>query len=239
MPDFYDSLPRVIAIVGSFGSGKSEFSVSLALHLAQGRENQRVCLVDLDLVNPYFRTREVREFLLENGIRPVVPQGDLLYSDLPISGPGIINLLKDEGHQVILDVGGDEMGALALAGLGDEIRQVDYRVLMVVNPYRPFTRDVGAIEEMRLGIEASSGLSVQGILSNPNLGNLTTSHDLLVGNQIVMEAAQAMDLPVEGILVLDDLAAEWDKDGVASLPAPILPIRLFLSPEWLRKGPGV
>ena len=194
----------------------------MALHLAEGSKNQQVCLVDLDLVNPYFRTREVRELLRENGVRPIVPR-EMFYSDLPIAGPGIINLIKNEDHLVILDVGGDEMGALALAGLADQIRPFNYQVLMVVNPYRPFTRDVRAIKEMRLGIEASSGLPVHSLLSNPNLGNLTTPQDLLAGNQIVMEAAQAMGLSVKGILVLNDLAAAWDKDKTTLLSIPFFP----------------
>jgi len=239
VPGFYDSLPRVIVIVGSFGSGKSELAINLALHLAaSGREDRPVCLVDLDLVNAYFRTREVRQFLEENGIQPVVPQGDVLYSDLPISGPGVINLLKDSSRRVILDVGGDEMGAVALAGMSDIIRELDHRVLMVVNPYRPFTRDVRSIIEMRDGIESASGLKVHGLLSNPHLGPWTTFEGLESGSRIVESAATAMRVPVEGTLILQNLAERWGVSD-SDLPRPILPARLYLSPEWLRSGSGI
>lgn len=234
MEAFYNILPRVTAIVGSFGSGKSELSINLALHLARIRPG-RVALVDLDLVNAYFRTREVREFLQNRGIKPVVPPGELLYADLPVYGPGINALVMDPEWCVILDVGGDDMGATALGVLAGELKEAEALVVMVVNPYRPFTRTVEEIAEMRAGIERASGLKVNALISNPNLGRDTTVEVCLNGHRVVRSAAGYMNLPVIGLVVLrkflETWGEQWSEDDV-----PLFPLDLYLPPEWLHNG---
>jgi len=231
---FYNTLPRVTAIVGSFGSGKSEFSINLALQLAERRPG-RVALVDLDLVNAYFRSREVRDFLLKKSIKPVVPPGELLYADLPVYGPGINALVRDPEWNVILDVGGDDMGATALGVISGELRKAESTVLMVVNPYRPFTRTVEEIAEMRAGIERASGLKVNALISNPNLGMDTTVEVCRNGHRVVRSAAGHMNLPVIGLGVLrkflETWGEHWSEDDV-----PLFPLDLYLSPEWLHNG---
>src|SRR5665647_410816 len=129
---------RVLVIVGGFGSGKSEYAINLALQTA-GDNNLRTALVDLDLVNAYFRSREAKSLLEASGIKAVVPPENIMFSDLPIAGPGIGALIKDTSYRVILDVGGNDMGATALGTYRQEIQTSDSSLYMVVNPFRPGT----------------------------------------------------------------------------------------------------
>jgi hypothetical protein len=233
-----DGLKRVVIVAGSFGSGKSEFSLNLALSMATGEPviDGEIAVVDLDIINPYFRSREAQNLLEQKGIKAIVPPSpDVFYSDLPIYGPGIENLLRQHNVRLILDVGGNEMGAVALGGLAEPIKAAEYDMLMVVNPYRPFTRDVPGICRMSEGIATSSRLSISALVSNPNLGPATTPEAVLKGHQVVEAAAQEMGLPVIGITVLDKLLNRWGGELEKSLHLPIMPMTIYLSPAWLQR----
>ena len=199
-------MQRVIVLTGGFGSGKSEIAINLALDLAK---RTPTALVDLDIANPYFRSREARHFLAEQGVKPVVPREEWLDADLPILSPGVRSLLLDTDWTVVLDVGGDEIGAIALGGFQAVFQAIEHQMLMVVNPYRPFTRDVDSIERMCREIERASRLKMQGLISNPNLGQVTMLEHVLSGHQIVAQAAQKLDLPIVGLGVLAERLEDW------------------------------
>ena len=110
---------RITAIVGHFGSGKTEIAVNGALKLAG--DGVPVALVDLDVVKPYFRSRAARGTLAEHGVDLVVPAGDNIFADLPIIVPQIRTLLRDGRRKVLVDVGGDDTGARALGSLADAV----------------------------------------------------------------------------------------------------------------------
>lgn len=222
-------LPRVVAVVGSFGSGKSEFAINLALEMA--KENPgHVALVDLDIVNAYFRVREITELLKARGVKPVAPQGELAYGDLPIYGPGVKTLLKNQDCKVVLDVGGDDCGAVALAGLAEVME--DFLVMMVVNPFRPFTKDRASIEAMKKAIEEASRLPVNRLVSNPNLGWSTTPEIFEAGHQKVMEVAESQKLPVLCALAVEPLLTRW-KRKPQTLGVPLVKMNVYLTPGWL------
>jgi hypothetical protein len=225
--------PRVLIILGGFGSGKSEYAINLALQTAAS-SNLRSTLVDLDLVNAYFRSREVRALLESHSIEAVVPPDNIMFSDLPIAGPGIGALIKDTSCRVILDVGGDDIGANALGTYREEILSSNASLYMVVNPFRPFTNTMDNIIRMKTDIEYSSGLTVNALISNPNIGPGTGLQQIIDKHQLVKEAGQHMNLPVIELLVLEDLYHQHRQE-LDSLGTPVRPLIIHLLPTWLLK----
>ncbi len=131
------NLKGIVVIVGNYGSGKTEVSVNLAIH---GIHNgQKVSVADLDLVNPYFRTRETRKLLSGLGVGMVLPPENMLDADLPILIPEISGLIRNPSPLTILDAGGDPEGATVLSTLKDAFDGQAVQMLQVVNPFRPFT----------------------------------------------------------------------------------------------------
>jgi hypothetical protein len=132
---------RLVIIVGNYGSGKTEVSVNLAVGLA--RSGRRVQIADLDIVNPYFRSREARVTMEACGIRVVIPPGAQAYADLPIVVPQIKAMLEPQGDDFsIFDVGGDDVGAKMLSSFVEALGARPYALLQVINARRPFTGTV-------------------------------------------------------------------------------------------------
>jgi len=130
----------VVAIVGNYGSGKTEVSINLAVN--RKRAGADVRIADLDLVNPYFRTREARKQLESLGIQVVLPPQEYLQADLPVLSPEIAGMIKNAAGLSLLDVGGDDVGAMVLAVLADAFKGIRIQVLQVINPLRPNTATV-------------------------------------------------------------------------------------------------
>ncbi len=171
---------RVIAIVGNYGSGKTELSVNLALQLA--RAGRRVQIADLDIVNPYFRCREARVLMEAHDIRVVVPPGAQVFADLPIILPEIRGMLRPpDGVVTILDVGGDDVGARALASFRTSIADGEYELWQVINAKRPFTDTVDGCLRMKRAVEEASRWTVTGLLANSHLIDETTPGTVLDG----------------------------------------------------------
>jgi len=169
---------RILLIVGNYGSGKTEVAVNLAIHLAA---QQSVSIVDLDIVNPYFRCREAREEMEGFGIRVINPDGDYHAADLPIILPEIRGaVLKGDG-KLILDVGGDDVGARVLSSLADVFAGQTYNMLQIVNAKRPFTGTVDGCLKIGSEIEAASRLRITGLVSNSHLLEETDAQTVLDG----------------------------------------------------------
>ena len=130
-------LNGLVVIVGNYGSGKTEVSINLAV--TSKRKGLHVRVADLDLVNPYFRTREARKALEAFDIDVVLPPQEYLQADLPILSPSIAGMIRQPDGLALLDVGGDDAGAMVLAALADAFSGVQVDMLQVVNPLRPQT----------------------------------------------------------------------------------------------------
>ncbi len=216
--------------VGNYGSGKTEVSVNLALALAES--GSTVEMADLDVVNPYFRSREVRHLLEKQNIRTVLPDDGLLNADLPIVVPGIRGLIQRPRGVAILDVGGDDVGATILGSLRDVLLAADHDMLQVVNGYRPFTDTVEGTVAITREIEAAARLSVTGVVGNPHLMEETTLDTILNGYAFTCDVAQELGLPVLFITCPEALIDALSPDAVA---CPVLPIRQRLLPPWKRR----
>lgn len=181
---------QIIVIVGDYGSGKTEFSLNLAKSMA-GKEE--LALVDLDIVNPYFRSREATELLESWGVE-VVYNRRFRGADLPALSPRIDAVLSGPGT-VILDVGGDG-GAVVLGRYRQQLLRQGAEIWQVVNCLRPFTSDSAGIREAALRIEGRSGLRVSALVNNTNLGRETVAEHVRLGATIAAQAAAEMGLPL-------------------------------------------
>ncbi len=225
-------LNAIVMVVGNYGSGKTEVSVNLALHRKAAGIDVRIA--DLDLVNPYFRTREVRKTLRGRGIPVILPPEAYLQADLPILTPEVAGMLRDPGPLSILDVGGDDVGATVLAALADHLKGRSAEVLQVVNPFRPFTDSVAGCLRIRAEIEAASRMAITGLVGNTNLIDDTTVDDIHEGYDFLRSLAGESGLPLRFITAAGPLIPRLDTDRI---DCPVLPIHRQLVPPWKRPEP--
>ncbi len=222
-------LEGVVVIVGSYGSGKSEVAVNLAVH--HRRAGLRVRIADLDLVNPYFRSREAERQLTALGIEVVLPPRPYVQSELPVLSPLVAGLIRQPDGLAILDAGGDPVGAMVLAALGDAFAGRRCEVLQVVNPLRPDTGSVAGCIKVRRQIEASARLAVTGLIGNANLIDETTPLVIIDGYEFLNEVCAESGLPLVCVTVAEELLAEVDGGRFG---CPVLTIRRQLVPPWKR-----
>ena len=195
---------RVILLSGHYGSGKTNIAVNLALHLKQFRE--RVALADIDIVNPYFRSRDSAKELEAAGVRLISSAFASSNVDLPALPQDVYAITDDRGMAAVIDVGGDDRGALALGRWRDAILEEDnYEMLLVINRFRPLTRDTASTLEVMSEIEIAARMRFTGIVNNSNLGNETTTQTVLSSVKYAEEIAAATGLPIKMTTVRRDL----------------------------------
>jgi len=186
---------RITIITGHYGSGKTNIAVNMALQLRELYD--RVTLADLDIVNPYFRSADSQEQLEAKGIRFIVSKFANSNLDVPALPPEIYVLCDDIRSHAIIDLGGDDQGALALGRLRDRILdENDFDMLYALNCYRPFTRTPEDAVTVIREIEASSGLPVTGILNNSNLGAETDADTVLDSMEFAQEVSGLSGIPL-------------------------------------------
>ena len=186
---------RLTLFAGHYGSGKTNIAVNYALYLA--REGKKVCVADLDIVNPYFRTKDSERELLEAGVRLISPQYANTNVDLPALPAESYSLVQDTSAYGIMDIGGDDRGAYALGRYAEAIKaESNYRMALVVNVFRPLTSTVEDTVEIMKEIEAASGLKFTCIVNNSNLGPETTKETVRSSLPLVEELSRATGLPV-------------------------------------------
>ena len=222
-----EQITGIVVIVGNYGSGKTEVSINLAVN--QRRSGAEVKIADLDLVNPYFRTREARKPLFELGIEVVVPDEKYLQADLPILSPAIAGLIRRPSQLTIIDAGGNDVGATVLAALADSLSKKQVQMLQVVNPFRPFTDTIENCLKMRDEIERASKMTVSGLIGNANLIDETSLDDICSGYDFVKALSEESRLALKFITVPVELLPAMD---VSRFSCPVLPIERQLVPPW-------
>lgn len=185
---------RLTLVTGHYGTGKTEFSVNLALALAEAGE--RTALADLDIVNPYFRSRERRELLEAAGVRLIATSQALADADVPALPAELHALLEDRTVRGVLDIGGDPSGARVLARYRPRIVKEDYRLLYVVNAARPEVRTAERSAEVLRAIETVTGLACTGLVNNTHLCGETTAEDIREGAALAEEVSRLTGIPV-------------------------------------------
>jgi hypothetical protein len=217
---------RVLVLVGGYGAGKTQLSISLALKWT--REGKRVALVDLDLINPYFRLREIAVHLEHEGVEVIRPEGDLAFAENPSLPAQIDGALRDPTRHVVLDVGGNETGATIVGRYHALLEADDVAVLQVVNIFRPFSSTIAEIESLRLDMERKSHLKVRGWINNSNLIDWTTLEDWQRSVELMQALVGESGIP----LVTCGINRKWaEKEGLLWEPEWI-PVERYLNLGW-------
>ena len=219
---------RIIIIGGAYGSGKSEISLNLAQRLAT--QGFRSVVVDLDFVNPYFRSRDWQGRLGEM-VEVVSSHQGYEGADLPAISAKILAELRLGQRPLIIDLGGDPIGAKVLGSFACEPALTRAHFWLVLNPYRPFTEEPPAMVEMVRKLESAAGLKADGLIANPNLLEETKPEEVEQGLNKVQETAAALQLPIKFVTVESQLYAAL-KPRLEPSGVELLPLKRYLFPPW-------
>ena len=189
-------MKRYYVLIGNFGSGKTEISLNLAINAAK---TEPAVLVDLDIVNPYFRSAERKTELQQADVKLIYPIFALSTVDVPSLPPDIYSVFVDKHKTIVFDVGGDPAGATALGQYKsnfDAIPQEALEVLYVVNPRRPFSATPELVLDMLDRIRYRSRLTITGFINNANLAAETSAEDLIQGYELLKTVSDKTGIPV-------------------------------------------
>ena len=196
---------RVTVFAGHYGSGKTNIAVNYALHLAS--LGKKVCIGDLDIVNPYFRTKDSWEELAQAGVELISPQFANTNVDLPALPAEAYRLVEDKSIHAIMDIGGDDRGAYALGRYTPAIlAENNYRMVFVANCYRPLTATAEDALEVMREIEVACGLAFTCIVNNSNLGSETTAETVLDSGNYIQKLCEQSGLPLWLTTAQEDIA---------------------------------
>lgn len=218
---------RIRIITGHYGSGKTEFAVNYSVKLAE--TGKKVALADLDVVNPYFRSREKAEELSELGIKVLGSSIKGSGSDVPAITAEINAPLQNEEFEAVLDVGGDPAGARALGRYYAYFKEGKYDLFFVINANRAETQTVERTIEYLREIERTSRAKVTGLINNTHLLKSTTVEDVLGGQKLVEAVSERTGIPVKYVVALEKVAKELPKD----IQGEIFPIKLYMREDWM------
>ena len=231
-------MKRYYVIIGNFGSGKTELALNMAFKAAG--EGQKVTLVDIDVINPYFRSTERKAELEAAGIRLISPNFTSSGVEVPSIPAEIFSVFSDNSDLVIFDVGGDPVGSIAMGQYYGYFKELEhFEVWYVINCRRPLSSGAEENLEMIEKITGVSRLKVTGILNNTNLAHETTVKDLMDGVEITREVSERSGLPIIGTVgtpeVLSAFVKEAEEKGIAKeLIGGLYPIERYMHRDWGR-----
>lgn len=217
---------RLVLFAGHYGSGKTNIAVNIALDLK--KEGKNVVIADLDIVNPYYRTKDSEAELAAAGIPLISSEYANSNVDVPALPQELYSLVDQKDRCGIIDIGGDDRGALALGRYAPFIREENnYEMLLVINKFRPLTPDAASTIEVMREIELAGGIPFTGIVNNSNLGRETTAKDVIASDAYAQELSAATGLPVRMTTAWDTIA-----DEVAKVLPNVVPLHLQNKRLW-------
>jgi hypothetical protein len=198
---------RIYILAGHYGSGKTNISVNLALALK--KEGKEVKIADLDIVNPYFRTKDSADVLNDAGIELISPYFANTNVDLPALPPETYSIFQNKSFTAVIDVGGDDRGAYALGRFAPYIlEENNFEMCFVANFFRPLTQTAEEALEVMREIEAAAGIKFTAIINNSNLGRETTKEHIFSTLEEVKKLSEISSLPILFTSAKTDIAKE-------------------------------
>ncbi len=224
-------MKRIRIITGHYGSGKSELSVNMVTKLKE--DHDKVAIVDLDIANPYFRSREKQDAMEEMGIKVYHNSfGYDITQDLPALSAAIREPLENKDYTVVVDAGGDDSGARVLNQFRKYFLGDDCEMVFVINANRRETSTVEGCLEHLDRIQMETGLQVDAIINNTHLLSETTAEDIKKGYALATEVGKILDIPVISSYCNEKILKNINKEDLDGIE--VTPISLFLRPSWLQ-----
>lgn len=199
-------MKRINIVTGHYGSGKTEFAVNYAMSLQ--KKFQKTCICDMDIVNPYFRTNDAHTELENEGIKVIAPDYAGTNLDLPTLPSDILSVFSDKECHAVLDVGGDEDGAIALGQFYPYLKDEDYEMFLVVNAKRPDTQNADDIIKLAREIEIASRCRITALVNNANLSYLSSASDFDASFELLEEVSKKMNIPVKYVSSTPEILKE-------------------------------
>ncbi len=231
-------MKQYYVIIGNFGSGKTELALNMAFEGA--KEGKKVTLVDIDVINPYFRSTERKAELEAAGVRLISPNFTSSGVEVPSIPAEIFSVFSDNSDLVIFDVGGDPVGSIAMGQYYGYFKELEnFEVWYVINCRRPLSSGAEENLEMIDKITGVSRLKVTGILNNTNLSHETSVRDLFDGLEITRRVSESSGLPIIGTVgtpeILADFAEQAKREGVpCEFIGRLFPIERYMHRDWGR-----
>lgn len=226
-------MKQYTVLLGNYGSGKTELALNMALNAAAS--NKRVALVDMDIINPYFRSAEKRQLLQENNITLIASNFVNTNIDLPVITAEVASVFSDQYASVIFDVGGDVVGATALGAFHQQFDSVrEYlNIYYVVNARRPFSNSIERVLTMFSQIQDAARVTIDGWINNTNLATETCSQDIIEGQLLLEEVSNKTGIPIAYTSGWDDLLQEAAEQ--IDLQGQYLPIKTVMRLNWMKE----
>jgi MinD-like ATPase involved in chromosome partitioning or flagellar assembly len=217
MIERFSHQPKKLTIfVGAYGSGKSEVSVNFAAWLA---ETHKVYLADLDMINPFYRSADARQWMNERNINLISSIYAGTQVDVPAVPAEINRIFADDYSFGVLDIGGEDLGSRVVASIKPQISTREYDLFMVVNPYRPFTDTAEKIHKTARDLEKASGLKITGMVFNANLLEFSNVEIIKDAWPVMLEASDSGGYPVVFLAAMAEiLPSDWSWPQSVSLP---------------------
>ncbi|MFO7969698.1 MAG: hypothetical protein R6U15_06300 [Candidatus Izemoplasmatales bacterium] len=209
-------------MTGYYGSGKTELAINLAI------QNQVDFVVDLDIINPYFRSRELEELLNEKGIEIISSDMDSkMHLDMPFISKKIYQPINNTTKRAVYDLGGNDQGAKLLRQF-DDYHDEEYDLLLVVNIFRTETDNADKIIQLINKIEGISGFKVTGLINNSNLLKDTTIDDVLQGEKVLQTVSKKLGLDIIFTSIWEDIVI----DDNLNVSGEALKLKLYFRKNW-------
>lgn len=219
-------MSRIRVFSGHFGSGKTEIAINYAINLA--KSGNKVAIVDMDIVNPYFCVRDLKDYLEKKGIKVISSSPKFSNAELMVLPPEVLSAFNDKSYEVIIDVGGDDVGAVALGQYNKYFQEEPYDMYFVINNNRPMTEDFLSTEEYMINIERASRLKITHLISNTNLSSETNAQDILDGDKIVSELSKQLKIPYRYTIITKDLEDEVR----GKVAGELFTINIYMKKPW-------
>ncbi|MCK5848310.1 MAG: hypothetical protein KAH01_03855 [Caldisericia bacterium] len=225
---------KIWVFIGNMGSGKSEISINFTYQRQKSNPDEKIKLIDMDIVKPYIRIRDKEEEISKLGVDLLLPDKAVRDMDMPIVPSHINDHIRNDSFNLVMDVGGEEAGSTTIAQFNSMLNNAELEVFLVINTKRPFSNTPELIVKTLKSLEHYSRLKVTGLISNTHLRFDTSQEEILEGLEKLEVASKIVNIPIKIVAVWHKMLT---KELEERIKYPIIPLRLFLTFPWEESKP--